>query len=72
METDWAEEFKQLIHRKELYQDRFIILSDGFYSNIPASEIGLSESEWRRLSLTIRLEHECTHYFTRRIFNLDA
>jgi hypothetical protein len=68
-ETAWKEEFTRLIPQRNRYQDRFIILSDGFYSNISPSDIGLSESEWRRLSLTIRLEHECTHYLTRRLFN---
>ena len=53
---------------KELYQDRFLILSDGPYSNVSAGEIGLTEQEWRRTSTTIRLEHECTHYFTLRVF----
>lgn len=68
-ESAWLEEFRQLIPQKELYQDRFILLSDGFYSNVPARDLGLTDAEWKRLSLTIRLEHECTHYFTRRIFN---
>jgi hypothetical protein len=68
-ELAWSAEFQRLIPRKELYQDRFIILSDGFYSNVDPEAIGLTEAEWRRLSLTIRLEHECTHYFTRRVFN---
>ena len=68
-ETSWKEEFGRLIPQKELYQDQFIILSDGFYSDVSASDIGISEPEWRRLSLIIRLEHECTHYFTRRLFN---
>jgi hypothetical protein len=68
-EVSWADEFQRLLRQKELYQDRFIVLSDGPYSNISASDMGLSESEWRRLSLTIRLEHECTHYFTRRLFS---
>ncbi|MBD1835207.1 hypothetical protein H6F61_21590 [Cyanobacteria bacterium FACHB-472] len=68
-ESSWAEEFRRLIPHKELYQDRLIILSDGPYSDVPASDMGLSESEWRNLSLTIRLEHECTHYFTRRLFD---
>lgn len=63
----WAVEFRQLIHRKELYQDRFIILSDGSYSAVSATDIGLLESEWRHISMKIRLEHECTHYFTRRV-----
>ncbi|MEH1770616.1 DUF7005 family protein [Nostoc sp.] len=67
-ETDWKGEFRRLIPQKSRYQDRFIILSDGFYSNVLPDDIGLSESEWRRLSLTIRLEHECTHYFTHRLF----
>jgi hypothetical protein len=35
---------------------------------VSASEIGLTEQEWRRTSTTIRLEHECTHYFTLRVF----
>ena len=65
----WAEEFKRIIPRKELYQDRFIILSDSPYSDVSASDMGLKEPEWQRLSLAIRLEHECTHYFTRRLFN---
>lgn len=67
-ETSWAVEFRQLILRKELYQDRFIILSDGYYSAVLATDIGLSEPEWRNISMKIRLEHECTHYFTRRLF----
>lgn len=68
-EVKWADEFKRLIPKKELYQDRFMILSQGSYSNVSAQDIGLSEVEWLRLSLTIRLEHESTHYFTRRLFN---
>lgn len=67
-EADWNREFKSLIPHKELYQDRFIILSPGLYSNIPSDQLGLPEQEWQQLSLTIRLEHECTHYLTRRLF----
>jgi hypothetical protein len=66
-QISWTVEFKKLIQQKERYQDRFIILSNGPYSAVSASDIGLSETEWQRLSLTIRLEHECTHYFTRRL-----
>jgi hypothetical protein len=67
-ESAWKEEFQRLIKNKELYQDKFILVSDGFYSRVSASELGLSEAQWRSLSQTIRLEHECTHYFTRRLF----
>jgi hypothetical protein len=67
-ESAWKEEWKRLIKNKELYQDKFIIVSGGFYSGVSAEELGLSESQWLSLSQTIRLEHECTHYFTRRLF----
>lgn len=67
-EASWTQEFQKLIRRKELYQDRFIILSQGSYSAVSAIEMGLENAQWQRLSLTIRLEHECTHYFTRRLF----
>ena len=64
----WDEEFKRLISRKELYQDRFLILSQEFYSNIAPEQLGLTAAQWRDLSFKIRLEHECTHYFTYRLF----
>jgi len=66
----WREEFARLIPQKTLYQDRFILLSDGPYSNVPAASLGLDDLEWRRLSLEIRREHECAHYYTRRVYDL--
>ena len=66
--TSWAEEFQRIQPRRELYQDRFILLSDGPYSAIPAAELGLDDEEWRDMSLSIRRDHECAHYFTRRLF----
>lgn len=68
-EVGWQLEFKRLIPQKPLYQDRFMILSRGGYSGVSAAEMGMSEPEWLRVSLAIRLEHECTHYFTRRLLN---
>ncbi|MBC8123148.1 MAG: hypothetical protein H7Y22_15085, partial [Gemmatimonadaceae bacterium] len=65
-ESAWHAHFRTLVPRKELYQDRLVILSQGPYSNIPASALGLDEAEWLKISLAIRLEHECTHYFTYR------
>jgi Family of unknown function (DUF7005) len=62
---DWFEELRP---NKELYQDRFIILSSGPYSGVPAEGLGLDPQEWRLLSRAIRLEHESTHYVTRRLF----
>ncbi|MEO8620014.1 MAG: hypothetical protein ABI625_03040 [bacterium] len=69
-DAEWNLVFRSITatHR-ELYQDRFIVLSSGPYSATPANVVGVvGEVHWRRLSGTIRLEHECTHYFTRRIF----
>jgi hypothetical protein len=63
-----GEEMEQILPRKELYQDRFILLSDGPYSAVPAADLGLGEDEWREISLAIRRDHECAHYFTRRLF----
>jgi anti-sigma regulatory factor (Ser/Thr protein kinase) len=63
----WEEEFVRLVPRKELYQDRFIILSTGPYSFVPAAAVGLAEKDWLRKSLVIRREHECMHYLTHRV-----
>ena len=68
--SDWPAEFSRLIARKELYQDRLIILSTGPYSAIPAADIGLGEREWLERSLVIRREHELTHYFVYRVFGV--
>lgn len=67
-ESDWQQEFQNLIPQKNLYQDCFIVLSQGAYSAVQAAEIGLDEATWLRKSLVIRLEHECTHYVTGRLF----
>ena len=65
----WGMEFKfNVVPNKTLYKDRFIILSNGPYSNVKASSLGLEDEEWINYSLIIRREHECTHYFTKRFF----
>ena len=67
-EDAWQSEFRRIMPQKDLYQDRFVVLSSGPYSGTPAAVLGLADDEWRRLSLVIRLEHECAHYFTKRVF----
>ncbi len=64
----WAAEMRALAPRRELYQDRFVLLSRGPYSGVPAAAMGMTAPEWEEASLTIRLEHECAHHFTRRAF----
>lgn len=64
----WQEEFKKIIPIKDLYQDKFIILSDKFYSGITPNQVGMNEEEWKKVSHFIRREHECTHYLTQRLY----
>ena len=47
---------------------RFIILSQKPYSNVSARTLGLKEEDWLKKSLQIRLEHECTHFFTKKFY----
>lgn len=67
-EAAWMREFQRVSSVRELYQDRFVILSTGPYSGVAGAAFGLDEGQWRRESHVIRLEHECAHYFTRRVF----
>ncbi|NVO58358.1 hypothetical protein HW561_21460 [Rhodobacteraceae bacterium B1Z28] len=67
-EFDWTAHFKaEIVPNKSLYQDRFIILSRGTYSNVTADDLPGGQEKVLELSRVIRLEHECAHYFTRRV-----
>jgi len=66
--ADWSMFFPEFQTQKELYQDRFILLSNIGYSGLDANVLNLSDEKWRELSFIIRREHECTHYFTQRVF----
>ncbi len=63
----WAEEMRRLRARPALYQDRFVIATVGPYSGVAPPD-GRAAEAWERLSLRIRLEHECTHYLAVRAF----
>ena len=67
-DKSWAEYFNEFQTRKELYQDRFILLSNNGYSGVDAAALGISGDKWKELSFIIRREHECTHYLTQRVF----
>jgi hypothetical protein len=56
-------------NRHDAYQDRFILLSTGPYSGVPAEAVGLTHPDWLLLSQSIRREHECAHYWTRRVLS---
>ena len=67
--TPWSEEFRKLIQQKHLYQDKFIILINSYYSGVNPETLGLHDKDdWKEKSLIIRREHECTHYFTKQVF----
>jgi hypothetical protein len=68
-ETAWSEEFRKILPQKHLYQDKFMLLSRAHYSGVTPEQLGLVEEEWREKSLIIRREHECTHYFTKRVLS---
>ena len=65
---DWNAAFRELIPHRDLYQDRFVVLSRGPYSGTAAAHLGFTEASWLARSLTLRLDHECAHYFTKRVF----
>jgi hypothetical protein len=63
----WKVKFREVAAQPDLYQDRFILVSAGPYSAQRADELGLTEEDWALRSSKIRIEHECTHYFTLRV-----
>ena len=67
-QAGWRRTLRELLPKKELYRDRFVIASTAPYSAVPADCLGLDTGSWTRLSLAIRIEHESMHYFTRRVF----
>jgi hypothetical protein len=66
-EATWEAAFHRIQGDRALYQDRFILLSDGPYSGVAAHALGLEEAPWQRASLLLRRDHEGAHYFTRRL-----
>ncbi|MEA5461133.1 hypothetical protein VB796_18870 [Arcicella sp. LKC2W] len=62
---NWSKEFSNnVLSNPDLFKDKIIILSTKPYSNVNASQLGMSDIEWGQYSYSIRLEHECTHLYT--------
>lgn len=71
--TTWSQEFsKTILSTPGLYKDKVIVLSRKPYSNVSARALNLGEEEWLAHSLTIRLEHECTHLYTLKRYGCAA
>lgn len=67
--VSWNEEFsKNIIPNTYLYKDRIILLSMKPYSNVSAEKLQMNAEEWKKISLKIRLEHECVHLYTLQKF----
>jgi hypothetical protein len=46
---------------------RVILLNRSGYSALAGSDVGAPEGDWLERSMTLRLHHECCHYFTLRV-----
>ena len=63
---DWASEFARLAKQPESFRAELVVISEGPYSNVPATETPYDEEKWVRVSREIRLHHECAHVVCRR------
>jgi hypothetical protein len=54
------------------FLDRVLLVCERPYSGVSAAELGLemSEAEWLERSNALRIEHEFTHYATKRVFGV--
>ena len=69
----WPAELARLqASEKWRFQDRFIVTCVRPYSGVEARDLGLElgEGDWLELSTRLRVEHEFTHYATRRVFGV--
>lgn len=64
---DWPAEFARLARQPGAFRSELIVISEGPYSNVPASETPYGEEEWLHISREIRLHHECAHVVCRRM-----
>jgi hypothetical protein len=70
--ADWFGEMKR-VATSELWRfyDRIMLVCAHPYSGILSRQLGLNldEDEWLEAAAVVRLEHEFTHYATKRIYN---
>lgn len=69
--TDWGSEFVRLARTPGTFRSEIVVISEGPYSNVPASETPFETDEWTTISREIRLHHECAHVVCRRIMPED-
>ena len=68
---DWTAEMRRVISTEpNRFRDKIVLVTDSPYSDVAPSELKLdiTDSEWRKCSMNLRLEHEFTHYATMRLW----
>jgi len=71
VELGWSAERSRVAKQEPWrFQDRLMLTCARPYSDCSAAELGLGfdEAEWLRRSDLLRVEHEFTHYATKRVF----
>jgi len=70
----WNNEMQRVAKEEpQNFKDRFIIVMQAPYSGVDWKNVGIefaTEENWLEKSLTIRLEHEFTHYALKRFFDI--
>jgi hypothetical protein len=69
--ASWVEEMDRVLKQESWrFYDRFILLCAKPYSGVSSAALGLDldEGAWVERSTLLRLEHEFTHYATKRVY----
>jgi hypothetical protein len=69
-DDEWMEERARIAAtEKWRFQDRLIVTCERPYSDVAARELplGLDDEAWLKASTVLRVEHEFTHYATKRV-----
>ena len=69
---DWRSEFDCLAKEPGAFRSEIVVVSEGPYSNVAASETPYAPDGWLRVSREIRLHHECAHVVCRRVMPDDV
>lgn len=67
-EENWPAEFRRFTSQPDNYRDCLLFVSEGPYSAYPAQAAGYAPDLWLEASLTIRSDHEITHWICRRLW----
>ncbi len=69
---DWRSEFARRAKQPGAFRAEIVVISEGPYSNVPASDTPFGDARWLAVSREIRLHHECAHVVCRRTMPDDV